>query len=192
MKILSSSLPAAAVLAASLAMPATVAGGDATRPVAAKPPPATSEVVKPAVGGTFPDFRLPDVNGKEVSLSDFRGNAIILSFWSCFTDTCYTSVPVIKDLLAQYADRGLVAPTVCSEIPAALEADGYAGLLKNCGTGQIILVDKDMQLARSFGVKEFPTTYLIDRNYAVWQIIGGVRPLMQEDFRLLVKSLVAE
>jgi peroxiredoxin len=192
MKILSS-LCAAAILAVPLAVPVAAAAADAARPAAAQPPSRQApKVVNPSVGNIFPDFTLPDVEGRKVSLSDFKGKAIILSFWSCYTDTCYTSVPVIKDLLAQYADRGLVAPTVCSEVPDALAADGYAGLLKNCGAGQIILLDRNMKLAQSFGITEFPATYLIDRNYAVWQIMSGVRPLMQDDFRLLVKSLVTE
>jgi hypothetical protein len=39
----------------------------------------------------------PDVNGNR-SL-DFKGKAIMLSFWSCYTDTCFTSVRVFEELL---------------------------------------------------------------------------------------------
>ena len=146
----------------------------------------------PRLGASFPDFSLPDVEGKLVSLKSFKGKAILLSFWSCYTDTCFTSVRVFEELLKEYSARGLVAPTVCSEVPPALEKDGYAGLLKQCSTGQIVLIDKDKELTKSLGIKEFPTTYLIDRNYAVWQVITGVGPLMTNDFRVLVKSLVSE
>jgi len=158
-------------------------------PVTAK---SAAEAVPPSPGSAFPDFSLPDVNGKQVSLKDFKGKAILLSFWSCYTDTCFTSVRVFDELLKEYADRGLVAPTICSEVPPALEKNGYEGLLKQCGTGQIVLVDKNRALTKSLGIAEFPTTYLIDRNYVVWQMLSGVRPLMTEDFRALVKSLVSE
>lgn len=146
----------------------------------------------PSIGSAFPAFTLPDVTGRQVSLSDFQGKAILLSFWSCHTDTCFTSVRVIENLLKEYASLGLVAPTVCSEVPPALEKDGYTGLLKQCGTGQIVLVDKDMGLTKRLGIDEVPTTYLIDRNYAIWQIFTGVRPLLTDEFRVLVKSLVTE
>jgi len=160
----------------------------------ASPAPARSgdEAVPPSRGKSFPDFTLPDVNGRQVSLQDFKGKAIMLSFWSCHTDTCFTSVRVIETLLKEYADRGLVAPTICSEIPPALEQNGYEGLLKQCGTGQIVLVDKSRQLTKRLGITEFPTTYLIDRNYVVWEVLTGVRPLMTEEFRALVKSFVSE
>ena len=169
---------ACAALVAALVTPVPAQSGD--------------EAVPPGRGSSFPAFSLPDVNGKQVSLQDFKGKAILLSFWSCYTDTCFTSVRVIEELLKEYSGRGLVAPTICSELPPALEKNGYEGLLKQCGTGQIVLIDKNRQLTKSLGITEYPTTYLIDRNYVVWQVLGGVRPLMTEDFRSLVKSLVTE
>jgi len=146
----------------------------------------------PTLGREFPDFFLPDVEGRNVTLNDFKGKAIILSFWSCYSDSCFTSVRVIEELLKEYSSRGLVAPTVCSEVPPALAKNSYADLLKRCGMGQIVLIDKDMALTKRFGIVEFPSTYLIDRNHVVWKILIGVHPLMTEDFRLLVKSLVTE
>lgn len=146
----------------------------------------------PALGSRFPALSLPDVEGRPVSLDDFRGKAILLSFWSCYSDTCFTSVRVIEKLLKEYSSRGLVAPTICSEVPPALEENGYSGLLSQCGTGQIVLIDKNMALTKKLGIVEFPTTYLIDRNHVVWRILTGVPPLMGEDFKELVKSLVSE
>ncbi len=116
----------------------------------------------------------------------------MLSFWSCHTDTCYTSVRVIEALLGEYASLGLVAPTVCSEVPPALEKNSYAGLVERCGTGQVVLIDRERKLTERLGIREFPTTYLIDRNFTVWEIIEGVSPLMGEEFRALVRSLVVE
>ena len=146
----------------------------------------------PRPGSEFPGFSLPDVAGRQVALQDFKGKAIVLSFWSCHTDTCFTSVRVIEGLLKEYASRGLVAPTVCSEVPPALENNNYAGLLKQCGTGQIVLIDKNQELTKKLGITEFPATFLIDRNYAVWKVLTGVQPLMTEDFLVLIRSLVSE
>jgi len=146
----------------------------------------------PQAGAAFPDFSLPDVTGRPVSFGDFRGKVIVLSFWSCYTDTCFTSVRVIENLLKLFGSRGLVAPTVCAEIPDALEKKSYSGLLERCGTGQIVLIDKDKELTRRLGITEFPTTFLVDRNHVVWKVITGIKPIMEEDFQQLVRSLVAE
>jgi peroxiredoxin len=174
-----STLLAGVLLAAALVTPAAAQDG---APAAGMP----------ALGTRFPNISLPDVNGAAVSLADFQGKAVLLSFWSCYTDTCFTSVRVLDDLLKEYSSRGLVAPTICSEVPPALAQNGYSGLLKQCGTGQVVLIDKDMALTKSLGIVEFPTTYLVDRNRVVWKVITGVRPLLGDDFRQLVKSLVME
>ena len=150
------------------------------------------EITRPREGAEFPDFTLPDADGKPVSLSDFRGKAIMLSFWSCFSDTCFTSVRVIEGLLEKYSSQGLVAPTVCSEIPPALEKNSYSGLLERCGTGQVVLIDREMNLKEKLGITVFPTTFLIDRNYVVWRIVTGIRPVMDKEFQRLVQSLVQE
>jgi len=154
--------------------------------------PAAETIALPARGSAFPEFSLPDVNGRQVSLKDFKGQVILLSFWSCYTDTCFTSARVIEDLLKEYAGRGLVAPTICSEVPAALTDNSYEGLLKRCGTGQIVLVDKERELTKRLGITEFPTTFLIDKNYAIWDTVVGIRPLMTDEFRALVRSFVSE
>ena len=123
--------------------------GAAARRRAPRRPAAELEVAEPVeVGATAPDFTLPDTAGAQVRLSDFAGKAILLTFWSCYTDTCFTTVKVFEELLAKLGPLGLVAPTVCEEIPPALAADNYAGLLQRCSTGQKILVDAAARGAR--------------------------------------------
>ncbi len=147
---------------------------------------------QPVVGEEFPDFALPDVSGQEVSLSSFRGRVILLSFWSCYTDTCFTSVRVIEGLVRDFGPQGLVAPTVCSDIPPSLEKDGYAGLIKRCGGGQILLIDRDKTVKGRFHVRKVPTTFLIGRDFVLRQELSGVPPLMDAAFRESVRSLVEE
>lgn len=147
---------------------------------------------RPEVGREFPDFTLPDVDGREVSVSDFRGKVIMLSFWSCYTDTCFTSVRIIEGLIKDFSSQGLVAPTVCSEIPPALEKNSYAELVKRCGTGQIILIDAGKEMKGRMHIRQFPTTFLIGRDFLVRETIKGVPPLMRKEFREAVRALVAE
>lgn len=150
------------------------------------------EAPQPEVGEEFPDFTLPDVDGREVSLRDFRGKVILLSFWSCYTDTCFTSVRIIEALIRDYSAGGLVAPTVCSEIPPALAKNSYAELLKRCGAGQIILIDVEKKMKGRFNIRQVPTTFLIDRDQLLREKFTGVPPLMRKEFREAVRSLVAE
>ena len=160
--------------------------------LAAAPAPAAGfEVFEPVdVGAVAPDFTLSDTGGKSVSLGSFAGKVILLSFWSCYTDTCFTTVKVFEDLLSRLGPLGLVAPTVCEEIPPALAADNYAGLLKNCSTGQIVLIDEKREVRGRYRVRQLPTSVLIGPDMKVVEIIRGVPPLRDPALHERIEKLV--
>jgi peroxiredoxin len=149
------------------------------------------EILEPvAAGAQAPNFTLADTTGKSVSLSDFKGKAILLTFWSCHTDTCFTTVKVFEDLLARLGPLGLVAPTVCEEVPPALAADNYAGLLQRCSTGQKILIDPQREVRARYRVRQLPTSVLIGPDMKILEIVRGVPPLRDPGFHARVENLV--
>ena len=137
-----------------------------------------------------PDFTLADTGGKSVSLGDFAGKVILLTFWSCHTDTCFTTVKVFEDLLARLGPLGLVAPTVCEEIPPALAADNYAGLLARCSTGQTVLVDPHREVKGLYRVRQLPTSILIGTDMKIVEIVRGVPPLRNPELHDRIEELV--
>jgi len=146
----------------------------------------------PEAGREAIDFSLPDTGGHEVKLSDFKGKVILLSFWSCYTDKCFTSVRIIKDLLKEFHGQGLVAPTVCSEIPEALARNQYADLLKRCGLGQVVMIDSERDAKRIYKVRRLPSTYLIGPDFIVHEIVKGVGRLREPGFRESIETLLEE
>jgi len=146
----------------------------------------------PEIGEEALDFSLPATDGQEVSLSDFKGKVILLSFWSCYTDQCFTSVNIIRDLLEDFHNQGLVAPTVCSEIPEALARNNYAELLKRCGLGQAVMVDAERDVKRVYKVRKLPSTYLIGPDFKVHEIVKGVGRLREDSFRESIMTLLKQ
>lgn len=151
------------------------------------------------IGGTIPevgkealDFTLPDTSGREVNLGEFKGKVILLSFWSCYTDKCFTSVGIIKDLLEEFHEQGLVAPTVCSEIPEALARNRYADLLKRCGLGQVVMIDSERDIKGLYKVRKLPSTYLIGPDFTVREIVRGVSRLKEPGFRESIMTLLEQ
>lgn len=143
-----------------------------------------------SVGSVAPDFTLGDTGGKNVSLGDFAGKVVLLSFWSCHTDTCFTTVKVFEDLLTRLGPLGLVAPTICEEIPPALAADSYAGLLQRCSTGQKVLLDPQREVRARYRVHQLPTSVLIGPDLKVLEIIKGVPPLRDPELHARIEKLV--
>jgi len=149
------------------------------------------QVAEPVEAGTTaPDFALKDTTGATVRLSDFAGRAILLTFWSCHTDTCFTTVKVFEELLAKLGPLGLAAPTVCEEIPPALAADNYAGLLQRCSTGQKILLDPERTVRGAYRVRQLPTSVLIGPDLKIREVVRGVPPLRDPLFHARVEALV--
>jgi len=137
-----------------------------------------AELNRPLVQGEPPpDFTLPDTAGKPVSLSDFRGRAILLSFISCYTDTCFAPLNVFEALLVRFGPARLAALTVCAEVPAALSQDGFAGLRSRCSAGQTLLIDQEQAVSTRYFVTEFPTSLLIGPDFTVREVLPGLAAL---------------
>jgi len=52
-------------------------------------------------------FTLKDLNGKEISLSDFHGKVIILDFWATWCPPCVQEIPHFNELYEEYRNKGL-------------------------------------------------------------------------------------
>jgi len=60
-----------------------------------------------AKGRVAPDFNTPDMNGKMIKLSDFRGKSyVLLDFWASWCVPCVKSIPHLKTLYTKYHDKG--------------------------------------------------------------------------------------
>lgn len=60
-----------------------------------------------AVGKIAPDFSLPDPTGKMLSLSQFRGNWVLLDFWASWCKPCRAENPFLRDVAEKYRSKGL-------------------------------------------------------------------------------------
>lgn len=59
------------------------------------------------VGKVAPDFNTPDINGKIIKLSDFRGKSyVLLDFWASWCIPCIKGIPHMKSLYTKYHDKG--------------------------------------------------------------------------------------
>ncbi|MCP8968715.1 thiol-disulfide oxidoreductase ResA [Ectobacillus ponti] len=126
---------------------------------------------KVAIGSAAPNFKAVTMDGKEISLRDLRGKGVFLNFWGTWCKPCEKEMPYMNELYSVYKDKGV-------EI-VALNADETEIAVKNFaaqyGLKFPIAIDKGQEILTTYGVVPLPTSFLIDKNGKVVDIIKGTQ-----------------
>ena len=123
----------------------------------------------PAVGMQAEDFRLPDLAGKEQSLSQYRGKIVLLNFWATWCKPCTTEMPAMQTMYDKLRDKGFVVLAVNE-----LEDDARVREhIKQYGHTFPVLMDHDNKVANQFGVVGLPVSVFIDQEGRVQEYIKG-------------------
>lgn len=114
-----------------------------------------------------PDFSLPDLDGKQVSLGDFRGRTVLVNFWATWCPACRQEMP---GLIATYKKNkgSFVVLAISEEDEATVRS--YA---RNNGIGFPLLLDGDGAAANRYGINVLPTSILVNKEGTVVQVFYG-------------------
>lgn len=66
-----------------------------------------------------PDFRLPDMDGKMVSLSDYRDKWVVIDFWGSWCGWCIKGMPKLKEVYKKYDGKLEIIGVDCGDAPQA-------------------------------------------------------------------------
>jgi peroxiredoxin len=139
----------------------------------------------PGAGQTAPDFLLKDViQGREYTLSQFRGQVVLVNFFTYLCKPCREEMPFINQIDQELKSQGYQTIGIgLGSTPAELRS-----LAQQLGLAYPVLVGNE-QVAKAFGNVEFvPTTFIIDRQGRIAQKIFEARS--KEDLLKLIKPLL--
>lgn len=126
----------------------------------------------PKIGDRAPDFTLPGIDGKSVSLSDFSGKPVIINTWSISCIECKKEMPYFQEIYNQYAPGGLVFLSVNT-----LDSTGSArDFLSKNGYTFTVLFDLKNEIYKKFCCPKNadPNTFFIGADGTIKAIkIGG-------------------
>ena len=108
------------------------------------------------VQALVPDFDLPDLAGKKVSLRSLRGRPVLVSFFATWCRPCVEEAPSLEVLAGRLGDSATVAIVSVDEDLDALKIF-YAK-----GTRATVVRDEGQKVSASFGTFKFPESFLID------------------------------
>ncbi|MDP2932262.1 MAG: TlpA disulfide reductase family protein [Chloroflexota bacterium] len=121
---------------------------------------ACSSPTEPSSNSAAPDFKLADLNGNTVALSDLRGKPVLLNFWATWCPPCREEVPLIEEINQEWTSKGLVVLTVSLDD----SADTVKDFVQNYGLTFTVLHDREQRVAQTYGIQGIPTTLFIDKD----------------------------
>ena len=119
-----------------------------------------------------PDFTLEDIDGKQVSLSQFKGKWVILDFWGSWCGWCIKGFPELKEAYTKYKDRLEVVGVDCQETKEAW----LAGVKKYELPWVNVYNPEGSKLTEEYGVQGFPTKAIINPEGIIVNITTGHDP----------------
>lgn len=120
-------------------------------------------------GMEAPGFTLKDLNGQNVSLSEFKGKWVILDFWGSWCIWCIKGFPELKDAYAKYQGKLEILGIDCNESEEAWRA----GVEKYELPWVNVYCPAGDSLISKYGVQGFPTKAIVDPEGKIRNITTG-------------------
>ncbi|MBI5970604.1 MAG: TlpA family protein disulfide reductase [Deltaproteobacteria bacterium] len=119
-----------------------------------------------------PDIVLPDLSGKTISLSDFKGKVVFVDFWSTYCASCKIELPEINKLVDK--NKGSVAALAISIDKKRSHVDDYLARLPKFSEYFHVLLDTEPKVMPAYNAL-MPSAFIIDKDGYVRYVHFGFR-----------------
>jgi peroxiredoxin len=131
----------------------------------------------PAAGIVAPDFRTTTIDGTSVSLAEYRGRPVWLTFGASWCADCRGEAPDLQATYEKYAAQGLVVLSVSIDEDAQAVRD-YASRV---GLTYTQVADPSTTIASRYHILGIPTHYFISPDGVIKEVrLGGLPPAEME------------
>ena len=124
--------------------------------------PKSKASVKPdAERKSAPEFSLKDVDGRSVSLAEYKGKVVLLNFWATWCGPCKIEIPWFVDFEQKYKDRGFAV------LGVAMDEEGWEVVKPYLTESKInyrVVMGNDSIASLYGGVDSLPTTFILDKD----------------------------
>jgi thiol-disulfide isomerase/thioredoxin len=127
-----------------------------------------------------PDFTLKDLGGKDVSLSQYKGEVVLVNFWATWCEPCYIEIPELIEIQEKYAGKGFtILGVALDEEGKSVVAPFVAKERFNVNGQKLpmsypILIGNDGTAEKFGGLLGYPTSILISRGGKIIKRVTGI------------------
>jgi len=128
------------------------------------------------------DFTLGDLDGNEISLSDFNGKIIVLNFWATWCPPCIAEIPDFVKVFNDFKDKDVQFIGVSNEDISTLKS-----FAADYDINYPILID-DKNIMTIWGIRAIPTTFVFDRDGQI--VFKNVGMMTGEQIRNVIENIL--
>ena len=132
-----------------------------------------------------PQFSLPNLDGKQVSLKDFANKVIIVDFWATWCGPCRQEIPHLNRLYEDYRGKGFEIVGISMDTD---EPESIKKFTRDFKMEYTIVIGNE-NVAQDFGLMGYPTTIIIDRKGNIVKKYTGFQPSFVPEMEKTIKQL---
>jgi cytochrome c biogenesis protein CcmG/thiol:disulfide interchange protein DsbE len=141
----------------------------------------------PQAGFVAPDFTLNTPAGNTFTLSELRGQAVLLNLWASWCPPCRAEMPTIEKIYNEYKNRGFIVLAV--DMTYQDNTANIAPFVQKYSLTYPILLEETGNVASLYQLRSLPSSYFIDRTGIIQKvIIGG--PMSEALLRTRVEQIL--
>lgn len=142
-------------------------------------------------GKPAPEFTLVALDGKKVSLSDFKGHPVVVNFWATWCGPCKLEMPWFQEFSSKYKPQGLVVLGLSQD--DGMPRGDVATAVKKIGVSYpVLLPDDGSKIAKAYGgVDYLPETFYVGKSGKVVAVTAGA-PSKEQMEGLIQQTIAAE
>jgi peroxiredoxin len=122
------------------------------------------------LGRPAPDFKAETLNGKTVSLDQYRGKAVLINFWATWCGNCRLEMPWLAELREKYASQGFEVLGIVTDNASAAK---IATITQKSGVRYPILACNHATAQAYGGLPDLPESFFVDRSGKVVAAMEG-------------------
>jgi peroxiredoxin len=139
--------------------------------------------------GSAPDFTLPSLDGKNISLSDFKGKVVLIDFWSTTCDPCLVEMPHLVAMYEEYKAKGFVVLAVSLDGPETRSQ--VSSVVHDKKMSFPVLLDEETSVVARYNPKrDMPFSVLVDKNGNIVKKTSGYNPGDEKKLAAEVEKLL--
>ena len=120
-------------------------------------------------GDSAPNFKLKDLDGQTVSLSDLRGKPVLINFWATWCYWCSIEMPYLEQIYREWSDNGLVLLA----INVGESASTVRRYIQSNNLSIPVLLDTRRVVDQKYNITGYPTTFFIDKDGIIQRKVVG-------------------